>query len=479
MSIFSLTNPLLSVLLPLVVYLFLKLNPQYDPIWAMPRGHFEVVSAISLVALILAVAIGVSGIRKRNLQVVYTSLAFTSLAGLFTVHGLATPGFLVGDNSLVSVAAELSVFTMSFWLLLSALPTDNPLVARLGKQPAILLALWTALIVAFGVLSLQHIEMADLIPVSQAPLRYFVAGATILMAAIAGYRFWQNYRYSHFPFQITMSYAAGWVAVSQVIIATGQTFQMSWWIYHGLLLLVVGLPVTGLVVQYRRGDSIPLAILGLFSQDPAERLEAAITPSVRALVVATEARDPYTAGHSYRVALGSVSLGSALNLSPEDLRVLAHASIVHDIGKLNVPDHVLNKPGPLTPEERKLIQAHPVRGYELCSRLGFMKAELSIVRSHHERLDGSGYPDGLKGEQLSPLVRILGIVDVYDALTSERSYRPAWGQAAAIKYLRENRGSLFDPHFTDTWIALVKADKVVEAGQPNSGFTLERKSGTL
>lgn len=479
MSIFSLSNPLLSILLPLSLYIFLKVTPQYDRALVVPQGHFEVVSTTSLVALILAIFIGIAGIRKRNLQVVYTSLAFSSLAGLFSVHGLATPGFLVGPNSLVGIAAQLSVLTMSFWLLLSALPTVNPLTAWLGRRPSVILTAWTIMIVFFGVLSLQHIDMAGAIPVNKPPLRYLVAAATILMAVAAGFRYWQSYRYSRFPFQITMAYAAGWIAVSQIIISTGQTFQLSWWIYHVLLLLAVVLPIVGLVVQYRRGDSIPLAVLGLFSQDPAKRLEAAITPSLRALVAATEARDPYTAGHSYRVALGAVNLGGVLNLPPEDLRVLAQGSIIHDVGKLNVPDHVLNKPGPLTADERKLIEAHPINGYDLCGRIGFMRPELSIVRSHHERLDGSGYPDGLKDAQLSHLIRILSIVDVYDALTSARSYRPAWGQSAAIKYLRENSGSLFDPQYTEAWISLVESNQVPEAGQQKAPLTLEQKSGAL
>jgi HD-GYP domain-containing protein (c-di-GMP phosphodiesterase class II) len=477
MSIISFIKPLFSILLPLALYIYLKLNPEYDRALVVPQGHFEVVSATALAALALAIAIGIAGIRKRNLQVIYTSLAFTSLAGLFSVHGLATPGFLVEANTLVGIAAQLSVLTMSFWLLLSALPTDNALTAWLGRRPAIILSLWTLIIVIFGVFSLQNIEMAEMIPVNQAPLRYLVAAVTILMALVASFRYWQSYRYSRFPFQITMAYAAGWIAVSQIIITTGQTFQLSWWIYHILLVLAVGLPVAGLIVQYRRGDSIPLAILGLFTQDPAERLEAAITPSVRALVAATEARDTYTAGHSHRVALGAVSLGGALNLSPQELRVLAQGSIIHDVGKLNVPDQILNKPGPLTPEERQQIETHPVTGYDLCTRLGFMGPELSIVRSHHERLDGSGYPDGLKGKQLSTLVRILGIVDVYDALTSDRSYRPPWSQAAAIKFLRENSPGLFDQRLVEIWITLVESNRVTEAALPGASLSLQQKSG--
>jgi putative nucleotidyltransferase with HDIG domain len=193
----------------------------------------------------------------------------------------------------------------------------------------------------------------------------------------------------------------------------------------------------------------------LFSHDASERLAAGISPSVRELINATEARDPYTAGHSYRVAQGAFDLGSALKLSPEDLRVLASGGLVHDVGKMDVPDSVLNKPGPLNEEERKQIEQHTVAGYELCARLGFMAQELAVIRSHHERLDGKGYPDGMADAEIPRLVRILSVIDVWDALTSARAYRGAWSDEDALEYLKEKRGTQFDPVLVDAWVTLV------------------------
>ncbi|MGH2581415.1 MAG: HD-GYP domain-containing protein, partial [Anaerolineales bacterium] len=212
--------------------------------------------------------------------------------------------------------------------------------------------------------------------------------------------------------------------------------------------------VGGLVTQYRRGDSMVRSIVGLFSADPAERLQAGISPSARALIESTEARDPYIAGHSIRVATGAFELGSALRLPPEDLRVLAQGGVMHDVGKLQVPDEILNKPGPLTPVERKQIESHTVAGYELCARLGFMAPELAVIRSHHERIDGLGYPDGIADGQIPLHVQILSVVDVYDALTSARAYRPAWSEAEALNHLKENRGTQFEARLVDAWITL-------------------------
>ncbi|MQC26290.1 MAG: HD-GYP domain-containing protein [Chloroflexi bacterium] len=442
------------MIVPLAAYIFLRGAPALDSLIGTPLLHFQIVSATFLIALLLSIAIGIAGIRQRNLQVIYVSLAFISLAGLFSVHGLATPGFIFSSGALVGVAAQLSVLTMGFWLLLSSLPVEHPLSAWLSTRAKFLLPLWTPAIVIAGIYALNNPAVVEWVPVTQAPLRGFVTVITIFFAGVSAYRYWQSYRYSRFPFQLAMTYVGGWIAVSQIIIATGQTFYLSWWIYHFLLLFAVLAVILGLIVQYSSGQSLRLSVQGLFSSDPRDRLEAGLSPSIRALIAATEARDPYTAGHSERVALGAIRLGTALHFSPEDLRVLAHSGLVHDIGKLQVPDKVLNKPGKLDTQERKIIELHPITGYELCARLGFMPPELQVIRHHHERLDGNGYPDKLTADRLSRLVRVLSVVDVYDALTTSRSYRPAWSRAEAIKYLQEHAGTQFDPEYVEVWINL-------------------------
>jgi putative nucleotidyltransferase with HDIG domain len=458
----SYKNPTLWILLPLALYALVRIPPLLspelvgvDPHLAHPAEHFVIVSATALISLVLSFIVGIIGGRQRNLQVIYVSIAFISLAAFFSVHGLATPGFILGGNSVVGVASQLSVLTMSFWLLISSLPTDHPASAWLSSHAGLLLPLYTPVILVLSIIALANPGVADWIPVSSEPVKYIVGALTLVMAGLAARRYWESYRYSRFPFQLAIAYTAGWICVVQIIMTTGQTFYASWWIYHFLLLFAVITVLAGLYVQYRRGDSLVRSILGLFSHDPGERLAAGISPSVRELIMATEARDPYTAGHSYRVAEGALELGSALKLPPEELRVLAQGGLVHDVGKMDVPDEILNKPGPLTPAERKQIENHTVAGYELCARLGFMPPELAIIRSHHERVDGRGYPDGVSHQDLPISVRVLSVIDVWDALTSARSYRPAWSNADAIAYLQENRGSQFDPVLVDTWIDLV------------------------
>ena len=150
-----------------------------------------------------------------------------------------------------------------------------------------------------------------------------------------------------------------------------------------------------------------------------------------------EARDPYTKGHSERLASHVVLLGEALGLPVGQLKSLRAAAIVHDIGKVTVPDSILLKPGKLTPEERQIIQQHPVIGEEICAPLKTFRSVLPIVRHHHERMDGSGYPDGLIGASIPLAARILQTVDIYDALTTGRPYRKALSHRRAIMLMRK------------------------------------------
>jgi HD-GYP domain-containing protein (c-di-GMP phosphodiesterase class II) len=178
--------------------------------------------------------------------------------------------------------------------------------------------------------------------------------------------------------------------------------------------------------------------------------EAFLGSHVRALTVALAGRDAYTEEHTRRVAMRTVQVGEELGLSRSRLRMLAIGGLLHDIGKLSVPDEVLAKPGPLTESEFDVVREHPERGRRLLRELGgFDPAVLHLVLDHHERLDGSGYPRGLLGAELNLDARILAVCDVYDALVSERVYRPAWTHEQALALLCEGAGRLFDAGCVD------------------------------
>jgi putative nucleotidyltransferase with HDIG domain len=162
------------------------------------------------------------------------------------------------------------------------------------------------------------------------------------------------------------------------------------------------------------------------------------------LMARLEAKDVSTEEHTRRVAEFAVQIGEYLGLAPGRLRDLALAGLLHDIGKLSTPDAILTKPGRLTDAEMDVIKRHPVHGDELARELGYPEQIRRPVRGHHERLDGSGYPDGLAGEQIDLESRILAVADVWDALVSPRVYRGAWTPGRAMALLVEESGTGFD-----------------------------------
>jgi putative two-component system response regulator len=157
-----------------------------------------------------------------------------------------------------------------------------------------------------------------------------------------------------------------------------------------------------------------------------------------ALALTIEARDPNTNGHCERLARHAVALGSTLGLPAEDLEALHRGGFLHDVGKVGIPDAVLLKAAPLTADEFELMKRHTIIGDTLCTPLQSLRRVRPIIRSHHERLDGSGYPDGLRGDEVPLLAQIVGIVDVYDALTSRRPYRDALPVTVAARYLLDD-----------------------------------------
>jgi putative nucleotidyltransferase with HDIG domain len=174
-----------------------------------------------------------------------------------------------------------------------------------------------------------------------------------------------------------------------------------------------------------------------------EQTEAACTGAIRALAAALDARDPYTAGHSERVSVLAVSIGRALNLTADELEVIRLGALLHDIGKIGVPDDVLRKPGALTAHEYEIIKEHPVLGARILRSVPFLARHIPIVELHHERPDGRGYPHGLHGDDIPLAASIVHVADAYDAITSARAYRAARPSGEALRELWRHAGTEF------------------------------------
>lgn len=184
-----------------------------------------------------------------------------------------------------------------------------------------------------------------------------------------------------------------------------------------------------------------------------KELQDSLEDTVRAIATIVEMRDPYTSGHQVRVADVAAAIAGQMGLSDEQVHAIHLAGLVHDLGKIQIPAEILSKPGKLTELEYMLIQVHPQAGYDILKGIDFPWPIAQMVLQHHERLDGSGYPQGLKGEAILLEARILSVADVVEAMSSHRPYRPGLGIEVALAEITRQRGIHFDPAVVDACLA--------------------------
>jgi len=171
---------------------------------------------------------------------------------------------------------------------------------------------------------------------------------------------------------------------------------------------------------------------------------------------ALDLRDRETEGHSRRVTEVTIKLAQALDISDEEITHIRRGSLMHDIGKIGIPDAILHKPEPLADEEWSMMRKHPQFAYDMLASIEYLRPALVIPYNHHEKWDGTGYPRGLTGEEIPMSARLFAVADVWDALTSDRPYRPAWSQEQALAYIREQSGKHFDPKVVELFFKVIQ-----------------------
>jgi putative nucleotidyltransferase with HDIG domain len=199
-------------------------------------------------------------------------------------------------------------------------------------------------------------------------------------------------------------------------------------------------------------------------KNEAENLKRTTENTITAMARLAEARDPYTSGHQERVAAMAFRIGQRMGLSETTCETIRLAGIVHDIGKMSVPSEILAKPGRLNDAEFSLIKEHAEHGYQLLLPLEFPWPIAEIVRQHHERLNGSGYPRGLEDGAICVEARVIAVADTIEAMSSHRPYRPALGLEAALSVVRGGRGKLYDPSAVDAALALASEGDLLGKG---------------
>ena len=443
---FGLIVPLLATCAVVPVGLLIAIGDRHvmPPMWV----HFYGVGVSALVATAAAVVLTTVGAREGDARTVIVGGGFALMAALLAVHGLVTPGVLVGMNGLISVTGAATLPVGAAVMTLSALPafTGRYAIPRVLVVEAVLGA-------AIVVLSLLGALVPSLVPGVPAPR----SAAAIVLFAVGLALYGALAVRAMNTFLLTRRAADFAAVLGIVLLASGLygalilTFMdLGWWLGHIFEMLGIVVVGASLVYDLRRGRRSRTLVGDLRAADLVAAEEAFLGARVRALMVSLGAKDTSTEEHTRRVAMLAVELGEQLGLSPGRLRSLAIGGLLHDIGKLSVPESILNKPGSLDDDEYGVIKLHPERGRELLSELGgFDEAVARLVLDHHERLDGTGYPRGIEGAELDIATRILAVCDVYDALVSPRVYRPAWPQERALALLRDESHVAFDARCVD------------------------------
>jgi hypothetical protein len=437
--------------------------------------HFLGVGGAAGAAALAAVALTIVGARRCDGRTVMVGTAFSVMAALLAVHGLTTPSFLAGENGVVSFSGGATLPVGGALLALATLPS-----LRGPRAVRSLLVFQGVLLTAVFALGAAGILFPDLVPGVPEP------GSTAAVAALVaglgfyglvGYRALRTYLLTHRPADLAVVLGIAWLVAALVGALTLSYTHLGWWLGHALE--VVGIAVVGVPVAldlHRSAESRPL--LGDFrAAELVSAEESFLGPRVRALTRLLAQRDSSTEEHTRRVALRAVQVGEQLGLSAGRLRTLAGGGLLHDIGKLSVPDTILKKPGPLTEAEYEVVRQHAERGYALLGELGGFEAGVRrLVRDHHERLDGSGYPRALEGNEIDLETRILGVCDVYDALVSPRVYREAWSHAEAIELLRAQAGVAFDERCVVALERVLERERV--AAEIRRSVTSDRRART-
>ncbi|MQC18185.1 MAG: HD-GYP domain-containing protein [Chloroflexi bacterium] len=484
--------------------------------WRNPEGHFWIVSAASLVCIVLALATGLAASRIASWRVTLVALSFIAMAGIFAVHGLATPGFILearppmatpdalpasqpavavsavddgyggyassaaGAASVTSrghevaaptrlsdataatdryynvtgASSRIAILAATGLLAAAALPWPARLEARLARRRRWALAAGVVAVLSYGAAALTAPWVVPTAIVESGATAFATTATVAGLGLFTAGQFATTYRRSGVELHGAIVIAALLLVQAQVSVQLGAAWSGTFWLYHLQLLAGFLALLWGVVIEYSRGRTL-MALEALSVSDVLAQLRSGFTEPVIALSAALEARDGYTLGHGERVAALAVLIAQRMGVRPRRLRAIAAGSLLHDVGKIGVPDAILHKPDHLTPDEVTIIREHPDRGAEMLRQHFDQDVETNVIRYHHERWDGGGYPEGLAGTAIPLEARIVAVADVYDALRSNRAYRHAMDRDSATAIVRGSAGSQFDPACVSAFLAVV------------------------
>jgi len=414
-----------------------------------------------------AVVVIVVGWRRGLAELAILGAALAVESGFGVVHGLTVPGVLYGPNC--------AVLSSAFLALPVALVAAIPILARQSEAGAVLgrnwrswAVGWTALGAAGAAVLLTRPDLLAA-PTIGTPIPLFVGVCSLGVTMALSIRHLRLYWVGRLRASLVTSLTLLSLGLSGLVWLGRSSFSLGFWTAHILDIGGVAGAAVAVAVGYRSQHSITKLIAPVVTRDPLVALDLGLSPAVHRFVGLLDRKDPVTREHVIRVGELAVRSGERAGIRGTRLRNLGLAALLHDIGKLEIPEHILTKPGALTDDEMAVIRTHPAIGERLMLSEPELAPAASFVRSHHERYDGRGYPDGLVGDQIPMEVGIVSTCDAFDAMCHTRHYRQGMGQEGALAVLSEHAGSQWNAEAVALVVATIQSDAVTGSALDDVG----------
>jgi HD-GYP domain-containing protein (c-di-GMP phosphodiesterase class II) len=435
----------------------LALLSQYGPLgdarWAQPTLLFALVSSTTLLCIAAATVVIVIADRREMAEFGLLGAALMAASVMPLVHGLVTPGVLYDDTAAFRTAA--------FMALPIAVGVAAPLLlphSPFGRWAAARWRDWT-LLSLLGVFVTASVVVffpdAITIPAADDPFTIAVTGAMVVAMALLSLRQLRFYGLGGQPANLIASLSILALTGTAMLPLSDHRYSAGSWFLHGAGAFGVLGACVGLLVSKSFNRSANEILAPVLARDPLVAFELGLSPVVHSFVASLEDKDVITRDHVVRTAEMAIRVGERFHLPARDLRDLGLAALLHDVGKLNIPDEILTKPSSLTPEEYDIVKLHTIDGEAMLAAEPTLASAAHIVRSHHERLDGRGYPDGLAGSDIPLAARVISVCDAFDAMTHDRQYRAGMPVKMAFAVLHEHAGTQWDPAVIDQVIAVL------------------------
>ncbi len=442
--------------------------------WTAPVLLFWGVVIAASLCFVAAICLMALAHRNQQAELGFVALFFVSASLLPLVHGITTPGVLYAQNS----ATAASVF----WAVPVGIAAMSPGLLRshwIGRSIAARWQRWAvAWILIMAAISGTMLVSPNLVPVPEMGSRAAIASAFVFLAAtiLAAWRHARLAQIAQHNGPLVVAFGYVLVGSSVLVFISGPPYAPHFWLAHALDIGGVFLATIGGVVVYLRTGNSRSVIAPVVAVDPHAALELGLSPLVHEFVADLETKDQITRDHVVRCASLAVELAGSLGLRPSQLRQAGLVGLLHDVGKLRIPDDILKKPGRLSDPEMAVIQTHSAVGFDLLIQSPGLEPLAPLVRSHHERIDGRGYPDELQGDQIPLIARLIAVCDAFDAMTMTRQYREGMPIERAHAILREHAGSQWDEEMVAALILLTSTPGRSVAAAPALG-SIGREEG--